>query len=50
MSNNTGFNDELWGLFTDEMKGTIDFIQNSLAYEHPALALNENYFYLVLVS
>ena len=44
--NNVGFDDELWEVFTDEMRGTMDFIQGHLAYDHPALSLNENYFML----
>lgn len=48
MENNGGFDVELWNLFTDEMKETMDFIQNHLAYDHPALSLNENYFMLAV--
>ena len=48
MLNNGGFDEELWGTFTDEMQETINFIQGHLAYDHPALSLNENYFMLAV--
>ena len=48
MLNNGGFDEELWEIFTDEMKETMDFIQGHLAYDHPALSLNENYFMLAV--
>lgn len=48
MINNVGFDDELWEVFTDEMRETMEFIQGHLAYDHPALSLNENYFMLAV--
>lgn len=42
------FNDEQWEIFTDELKDVIAFIENTLTYEHPVLAINENYFLLAI--
>ena len=42
------FNEEQWGVFTDELKIVLDFIEKTLTYEHPVLAINENYFLLAI--
>ena len=42
------FNEEQWGVFTDELKVVLDFIEKTLTYEHPVLAINENYFLLAI--
>ena len=42
------FNDEQWEIFTDELKDVLVFIENTLTYEHPVLAINENYFLLAI--
>ena len=40
------FSDEQWDKFTDELKEVLNFIENTLTYEHPVLSINENYFLL----
>ena len=40
--------DELWGKFTEELKDVLNFIESTLTYEHPVLAINENYFLLAI--
>jgi ATP-dependent Clp protease ATP-binding subunit ClpC len=42
------FSDELWDMFTYELKDVIQFIENTLTYEHPVLTINENYFLLAI--
>lgn len=42
------FSDEHWDIFTDELKDVLKFIENTLTYEHPVLAINENYFLLAI--
>lgn len=42
------FSDEQWGIFTDELKDILDFIETKLTYEHPVLSINENYFLLAI--
>ena len=42
------FNDGQWEIFTDELKDVLVFIENTLTYEHPVLAINENYFLLAI--
>lgn len=42
------FSDEQWDIFTDELKGVLNFIETTLTYEHPVLAINENYFLLAI--
>lgn len=42
------FTDEEWGLFTDELRDVLDFINTTLTYEHPVLSINENYFLLAI--
>lgn len=42
------FSDEQWDKFTDELKGVLNFIEDTLTYEHPVLAINENYFLLAI--
>lgn len=42
------FSDEQWEKFTDELKDVLTFIENTLTYEHPVLAINENYFLLAI--
>ena len=42
------FNDDQWEIFTDELKNVLEFIENTLTYEHPVLAINENYFLLAI--
>lgn len=42
------FSDDLWDLFTDELKNILNFIESVLTYEHPVLAINENYFLLAI--
>ena len=42
------FNEEQWEVFTDELRGVLDFIEKTLTYEHPVLAINENYFLLAI--
>lgn len=42
------FSDEQWEKFTDELKDVLTFIEGTLTYEHPVLAINENYFLLAI--
>lgn len=42
------FSDEQWEKFTDELKDVLKFIEDTLTYEHPVLAINENYFLLAI--
>ena len=42
------FSEEQWEIFTDELKTVLDFIEKQLTYEHPVLAINENYFLLAI--
>ena len=42
------FSDEQWGIFTDELRTILDFIETKLTYEHPVLSINENYFLLAI--
>lgn len=42
------FSDEQWDIFTDELKEVLNFIETTLTYEHPVLAINENYFLLAI--
>lgn len=42
------FTDDEWNLFTDELKNVLEFIENTLTYEHPVLSINENYFLLAI--
>lgn len=42
------FSDEQWEKFTDELKDVLTFIEDTLTYEHPVLAINENYFLLAI--
>lgn len=42
------FNNDQWEIFTDELKSVLEFIENTLTYEHPVLAINENYFLLAI--
>ena len=42
------FSDEQWELFTDELRGVLEFIETTLTYEHPVLTINENYFLLAI--
>jgi len=44
----SNFNDEQWGKFTEELKDVFEFIETTLTYEHPVLAINENYFLLAI--
>ena len=44
------FSDEQWGKFTDELKDILNFIENTLTYEHPVLSINENYFLLAILQ
>lgn len=39
---------EQWEKFTEELKDVLSFIENTLTYEHPVLAINENYFLLAI--
>lgn len=39
---------EQWEKFTEELKDVLNFIENTLTYEHPVLAINENYFLLAI--
>lgn len=41
-------NNELWEKFTEELKEVLSFIEETLTYEHPVLAINENYFLLAI--
>ena len=45
---NKNFNDEQWGIFTEELKNIITYIENVLTFEHPVLSINENYFLLAI--
>jgi hypothetical protein len=45
---NKSFSDEQWELFTEELKETIEYIENTLTYAHPVLSINENYFLLAI--
>lgn len=47
MSKNN-FSDEQISKFTDELRGVLKFIEETLAYEHPVLSINENYFLLAI--
>lgn len=42
------FNNDQWEIFTDELKNVLEFIEKTLTYEHPVLAINENYFLLAI--
>lgn len=42
------FTDEEWNIFTDELRSVLDFIDETLTYEHPVLSINENYFLLAI--
>jgi ATP-dependent Clp protease ATP-binding subunit ClpC len=44
------FSDEQWDKFTDELKEVLNFIENTLTYEHPVLSINENYFLLAILQ
>lgn len=48
MSNNNNFSEEQWGVFTEELKDVIGYIEKTLTYEHPVLSINENYFLLAI--
>lgn len=48
MSIEKNFSTEQWELFTDELKSVLEFIENTLTYEHPVLSINENYFLLAI--
>lgn len=39
---------EQWEKFTEELKDVLNFIEDTLTYEHPVLAINENYFLLAI--
>lgn len=39
---------EQWEKFTEELKDVLNFIESTLTYEHPVLAINENYFLLAI--
>lgn len=45
---NKNFNDEQWGIFTEELRNIITYIENVLTFEHPVLSINENYFLLAI--
>lgn len=45
---NKSFSEEQWNKFTDELKSVLTFIEKDLTYEHPVLAINENYFLLAI--
>lgn len=45
---NKSFSEEQWNKFTDELKDVLTFIEKDLTYEHPVLAINENYFLLAI--
>lgn len=45
---NKNFNDEQWGIFTEELKNIITYIESVLTFEHPVLSINENYFLLAI--
>ena len=42
------FTDEEWDIFTDELRDVFNFIEGTLTYEHPTLAINENYYLLAI--
>lgn len=42
------FSDEQWDMFTEELREVLTFIETTLTYEHPVLAINENYFLLAI--
>ena len=42
------FSDEQWDIFTDELRDVLTFIERTLTFEHPVLAINENYFLLAI--
>lgn len=44
------FSDEQWDKFTDELKEVLNFIEDTLTYEHPVLSINENYFLLAILQ
>lgn len=42
------FSDEQWERFTEELREVLSFIETTLTFEHPVLAINENYFLLAI--
>ena len=42
------FSNEQWEKFTEELRDVLTFIEDTLTYEHPVLAINENYFLLAI--
>ena len=45
---NKNFTDEQWESFTDELKYVLEYMESTLTYAHPVLAINENYFLLAI--
>ena len=42
------FRDDQKAYFSEELKETFDFIENTLSYEHPSLTISENFFLLAV--